>query len=315
MSYDLIKGGLDKVNSIDSWSLALINYNHKSRPNEYTCYALNFETDDLLKQTINDMCINFLNIVEKYGKNVQEYTGFNSKNVVDKIETNHELISEAWKALIQSLNVCDDTTDLKDIKSNAFIFTGTYKNADDEQQNIYLLSRKNPILTYKKGRVKIFSSSRHNTIQEIGEPLVQFGKCFDALIYKNVIYMINSNCESIFNMEYTHKVLCKKSLDILENAMIIDDFDAYKDFSLFGQTPKKFITFDASIVEKLKYEDNRKILVEELQIPFNSNTQKFDLSNQNHAQIFTKAICGKTKYNMFSYGVCEVPSSTPLKLA
>lgn len=313
MSYHLIKEGLEKINTIDSWSLALISYNHRTRPYEYTCYSLNFQSDDILKNTIAEMCSKFLSIVDKSEKIVQDYTGTNPKNVVDKISTTSELISDSWKALIQSLNVCDDSTSLKDIKSNAFIFTGTY-SVDSEEHNIYLLSRKNPIYTYKKGRSKFFSS-RHNLVEEISEPLVQFGKSFDVLIYKNNVYTINSNFESIFNMEYTHKIVCKNSLDIIGNATIINDFESYRNFALSGQHPKKFITFDQRIIENIEQEKNLKILVDELRIPYNRESRKFDLSDKRYAEIFTKAICGKTKYNMFIDGVCEVPGSIPLDLA
>ena len=313
MSLSLIKEGLELVKSINKWSLALISYNHKSRPCEYTCYSVSFQTDELLKNTVNEMCSIFLSVIEKHDKNIQNYTGMNSKNAIDRINVSNDLITDPWKNLIQSFNSCDDYTNLKEIKSKAYMFAGTY-NLDGEDHNIYFLSRKNPIYTYKKGKGKMFES-RHNKIQEISEPLVQFGKTFDALIYKEVLYTINSNFESIFNMEYTHKKVCKNSLQLIEDATIINDFENYKAFALSGQHPKKFITFDPKIVENIKQEENLKILVDELKIPFNKETQKFDLSDEKNAEIFTKAICGKTKYNMFTGGVCEVSNSIPLNLS
>ena len=313
MSYTLIKEGLEKVNTINSWSLALIEYNHKSRPNEYTCYSLRFSTDDLLKTTIKDMCDKFLSIVNKYEQEVKCYNGSNPKNIVDKLDIKHELIKEPWKSLIESLNNVDDSKELKDIKSKAFIFAGTYKH-NDKDNNLYLISRKNPVYTYKKNRGKIFES-RHNCIQEISEPLLQFGKTFDLMVYNGTLYTINSNFESIFNMEYTHKIVCKSSLDIIENADIIDNFETYKSFALSGQHPRKFSTFDKRIIANIKQEGNLKILVNELKIPYNEDVQKFDLQEEKHADLFTKAICGKTKYNMFTDGVCEVPASTPLTLS
>jgi len=256
------------------------------------------------------MCKNFLYVVDKYEQKIHSYTGTNPKNVVDKLQVNHDLISIPWNALIQSLNVIDDSTTLEEIKSNAFIFVGTYR-LDEEEHNIYFISRKNPIYTYKKSRGKIFES-RHNCIQEISEPLVQFGKTFDALIYKGVLYTINNNFESIFNMEYTHRIVCKNSLDIIENADIIYDFEAYKSFALSGQHPRKFTTFDKRIIDNIKQENNIRILVDEFKIPYGREEQKFNLDEHKYAELFTKAICGKTKYNMFTDGVCEVPISIPL---
>ncbi|KPH70902.1 Kiwa anti-phage protein KwaB-like domain-containing protein [Oceanobacillus caeni] len=313
MSYDLLIEGLEMVKTVKSWSLDVINYNHKSRPYEYTCYSLNFQSDEVLKNTINDMCSKFNSIIDRYGRKVQEYTGANSKNVVDKISVSNKLISKPWDSLIQSLSVSDDYTKLKEIKSKAFIFVGTYID-DGNDQNIYLLSRKNPIYTYKKDRAKIFES-RHNKIKEISEPLIQFGKTFDALIYKDTLYTINNNFESIFHMEYSHKVVCKNSLQTIREANVIKDFQSYNSFALSGQHPKKFITFDPRIIDNIQQESNLKVLVDELKIPYDYTSKKFDLIDEKQADVFTKAICGKTKYNMFTDGVCEVPNSIPLNLS
>ncbi|NMB40892.1 MAG: DUF4868 domain-containing protein [Firmicutes bacterium] len=312
MSYDLVKEGLEKIKSAKHLALALISYNHKSRPMEYTCYSLNFRTDQLLKQTISEMCTCFIGVIDKQGRDIKNYTGANPKNVTDKIHLSNGLIKNQWGNLIQSLNVCDDNTSLNKIKSQAYIFSGAFEN-DEGDHNIYILSRKNPIYTYKKGRAKIFAS-KHNIIQEIGEPLVQFGKTFDALIYKGTMYTINNNFESVFNMEYTHKIVCKSSLEIIGKASIINNFEIYKSFALSKQHPRKFITFDKRIIDNIRQVNNLKILVDELKIPYDEKRQKFNLDKQDHAELFTKAICGKTKHNMFIGGICEVQSFIPLKI-
>lgn len=313
MSYEVLTEGLGKVKDIQTWSVALISYDHDSNPCEYTCYPLNFQSDELLRDTIDNMCSSFLSIVDKKDREVQEYTGNNPNSVIDKLSTSHALVSNSWNALIQSINESDDEKNLKAIKANANVFIGTYR-ADNEEKNIYLLSRKNPIYTYKKNRSKILVS-RKNIIKEIEEPLIQFGKSFDAIIYKNNIYAINNNFESIFHMEYTHRLTCKKYLEIINEADIINDFEAYKNFALSGQHPKKFMTFDTKIIENIMNTRNLKILVDELKIPYDNKEKKFRLDDKKNAEIFTKAICGKTKYNMFTEGVCEVPTSTPLKIS
>ena len=314
MSYELIKEGLKKVTEITTWDSLLIKCKHNTHPNEFTCYKMNFSTDTLLKETLNDMCNAFLRTVENFDKKVELYTGFNSKNVVDKLPINNPLLNDCWSSLIQHINCSDDTTALSKINANAFVFVGTYNDETNTPINLYLLARKNPILSFKKGRSHIFIS-QHNTISKTSDPLVQFGKCFDAIVYKNTIYMINSNCESIFNMEYSHKIICQKSLASLEDAKIVSDISHFRQYANFGQNPKKFITYDESIVIKLKEPKWKNKIVRELKIPFNSTTKKFDLSDENHAKIFTLLICGKTKLNMFDDGICEVPSSTPLNLS
>lgn len=169
------------------------------------------------------------------------------------------------------------------------------------------------MLTYKKGRTPVFTS-KCNTIGEANEPLVQFSKCFDAFVYNDIVYMINSNCESIFNMEYSHKIICKQHLAELESIKIIKDMEHYKKYAFYGQNPKKFITYDSLIVDKLRKIKFRSELSQKLKIPLDAKTNKFDLSNENNAKNFTLVICGKTKLNMFDHNVCEVPSSIPLNL-
>ena len=122
MSYDFVKEGLEKVSSAKRWTLALISYNHKSRPMQYTCYSLNFQTDQLLKQTISEMCTSFIAVIDKQGRNIQNYTGANPKNVTDTISLSNDLIKNQWGNLIESLNVCDDYTSLNEIKPRAYIF-------------------------------------------------------------------------------------------------------------------------------------------------------------------------------------------------
>lgn len=313
MSYALIEEGINKIKNVTSWSSLLIEYNHKKKPNEYVCYKMNFETSELLTGTIFEMCKAYLKIVNSYGNKVLDYTGTNPKNVVDKISTTNSLVDTCWKALIESINRCDDTTDLKNIKASAYIFVGTYTNSEGNAQNLYLLTKRNPLLTFKKGRTKIFTS-QHNTIKQSADPLVQFNKCFDALIYNNVIYMINSNCESIFNMEHSYKLICNTCLSELETLNIIQDIEDFRSYASNGQTPRKFITYDKDIIEKLKQTKWRIKLAKELKIPLTSDNEKFILSDTKHAKNFTLAICGKTKLNMFDATICEVPSSIPLKL-
>lgn len=129
----------------------------------------------------------------------------------------------------------------------------------------------------------------------------------------NTLYSINNNFESIFNIEYSHRIVCQERLQELEAADIVDDIDSYKTFASSGQNPKKFITYNPEIVKKItkkqKYKD---LLINRLHIPVNSATNKFDLSDPKNAKNFTLAICDKAKNNMFDDGVCEVPSSSPI---
>ena len=287
----------------------MIEYNHKKNPNEYICYDINFASAELMSNIITSMCDVFLDVVKKQNR-ILEYTAENPKNTTEKLYVNSTLIKTSWTSLINHINSSDDSISLKDISANGYVFTGRYKNFDGDNKNLYLLAQKNPVISFKK-RLPIFST-RNNTIAETTEPLVQFGKCFDILIVDDILYSINNNFESIFNMEYSHRIVCKKHLQELEIANIVDNIDAYKIFATSGQNPKKFITYNPEIVKKLKKQKYKDILKKCIHIPVNPTTGKFDLRDPTNAKNFTLAICGKIKNNMLDDDLCEVPSSSPI---
>lgn len=249
MSFQKIESAINTAKQITHWTSLLIEYNHKKNPNEYVCYTINFASAQLLNDTITSMCNAFLNVVKKQN-HILEYTAQNPKNTTEKLNVTSELMHLSWPALINHINNSDDSIDLKDISANAFIFTGSYVDTDGNNKNLYLLTQKNPVLSFKK-RAPIFAT-RNNTITATPEPLVQFGKCFDILIIDNTLYSINNHFESIFNIEYSHKIVCQERLQDLEAADLIDDIDSYKNFASSGQNPKKFITYNPEIVKKLK---------------------------------------------------------------
>lgn len=309
MSLQKIENAINTAKQITHWDSLLIEYNHKKNPNEYVCYNINFASAQLLNKIVTTMCDAFLSIVKKQNR-ILEYTAQNPKNTTEKLDVTGQLMQISWTSLINHINNSDDSVDLKNISANAFIFAGSYDDSEGNDKNLYLLAQKNPIMSFKK-RTPIFSA-RNNTIAETTEPLVQFGKCFDMLIVDNTLYSINNNFESIFNIEYSHKIVCQERLEELESAGIVDDIDLYKTFAASGQNPKKFITYDPGIVAKLKKQKYKTLITDQLHIPVNPATHKFDLSEPQNAKNFTLAICGKTKLNMFDDGVCEVPSSIPI---
>lgn len=309
MSLQKIETAIRTAKQITHWNSLLIEYNHKRNPNEYVCYDINFVSAQLRNDIIASMCDAFLSIVRKQNR-ILDYTSQNPKNTTERLDVRGQLMQFSWTSLINHINTSDDTVDLKDISANAFIFVGSYNDSNGTEKNLYLLARKNPIMSFKK-RAPILLG-KNNTLQKTTEPLVQFGHCFDVLVIDNTLYSINNNFESIFNIEYSYKIVCQKHLAELESADIIDNIDSYKIFATSGQNPKKFITYNSETVEKLKNQKYKDILKKRLHIPVNLTTHKFDLSNPQNAKNFTLAICDKTKNNMFDDGICEVPSATPI---
>lgn len=180
MSFNKIESAIITAKQITHWDFHLIEYNHTKNPNEYVCYNIPFASAQLLNDIVSSMCDTFLTIVKKQN-NILDYTAQNPKNTTEKLDITSELMQLSWPSLIEHINNSDDSVDLKDISANAFAFVGNYEDTDGNNKNLYLLSRKNPVLTFKK-RVPILSA-RNNTIKETTEPLVQFGKSFKYALF------------------------------------------------------------------------------------------------------------------------------------
>lgn len=316
MSYEKIKQAISQVNSAISWKSLLISYDHKHSPNEYICHSFNFGDVSLQKNIIQEMCSSFLYMVEKRcNKQIVKYTGMNPKNVVEKLSVNDEIIIENWNSLIQHISIDDDDTPLSKIDAAAFVFVGTYNDGATDK-NIYLISKKNPIVNLdnmKKRHVKIPPLiSKSNTVVASPVPIIQFGKCFDMIVFEDVMYSINLNFETIFNLEHSRKIICQKHLVEIAKANILLDMPSYQLYALKGHVPCKFITFNEANFKQICTSLGKMFLSKNFHIPIDEASQKFDLSDPKDAEIFTSVVCGKTKQELFGHKFCEVPSSTPL---
>lgn len=309
MSYDKIIECKNKIENITSWRMNLIHFNHRRAPDKFTCYEVNFDNENDLFEVIKSMYETFTYIIEtKYNSTVKQYTGFNPKNCVDKLSTSEEVIEDAWTNLINSIADSDDMTDFNNIKCNAFIFTGTYTNEDDDEKNIHIICKRNPIANYKKK----FFTSVHNELTKIKDPILQFPNCFDAVIFEESLYMINSNCELIFNLEQSHKKICKQRLSEIEALNLITDIEVFNGYALAKHNPRKFRTFDSNILSKICNPEHMESLCSKLHIPFISDTNQIDLSNEDDAINFINVICGRTKRDFFEETLYEVSDFTPL---
>ncbi|WP_317327270.1 Kiwa anti-phage protein KwaB-like domain-containing protein [Turicibacter sanguinis] len=310
MSLQKIVEGKQKLSEVDFWEMALIKYKHpKNSPSHFDCYTVNFTNPDELKALISTMYDNFVGLIQKkFNSDIQMYTGFSSKKCVDKILISDEVIHEPWSNLIQSLSRVDNSKKIKKPNYDAFIFSGTYKNDNQENKNIYILCKNNPVVNFKK---KIFTFT-NNTLEENKDTLFNFPKCFDAVIYEDTLYMINLNCETIFNLERSHKNICKKRLSEISQTNIISNMVEFERCALSNKNPQKFLTYNSDILNQFASPENLEELCQELGIAINSSTNQLEFANEKSIKNFISVICGRTKRELFEDSLCEVPTSTPL---
>lgn len=308
MPTDDLKRGLEKSSTINNWKTVGVSYDHNKHPNQYTSYDINFEKNDLQIRTIKDILSTFTHTIDKkYSYKAMTYTGSNPKTIIDELSIEDPLIKDNWSSLIGSTILSDNTTKLKEVTISAYIFIGYYQDGDKEKC-VYLITRKNPILNYTRKKILIYL----NEVKECNTTLIQFNKCCDALIFDGMLYTINSNFESILNMEYTHKIVCNQSLESIKTYDIVDDFDSYSEYAKKGQTPKRFINYDTKIMEALSRTDIQKKVEDRLHIKINSTNHKYVLDEDEKANLFTNLICGRIKLDFITEAVCEVSSSVDI---
>lgn len=166
MSYEKIVESESKIAQIISWKMNLVHFNHKTASNHFTCYEMKFDNETDFIDLIKSMYETFTNTIKtKYNSDVKQYTGFNPKTCVDKLSISAPILQEPWLNLINSIANPNDTTDFNNIKCNAFIFTGTYRDGEADEKNIHIICKRNPIANYRS-RKKFFTTV-HNELTKV----------------------------------------------------------------------------------------------------------------------------------------------------
>lgn len=309
MSMEKINEAYEKLRTATEWKSILVEYKHTTRPGQFRCYTFSFAQSRQAKELPIALFDTFNAIIQKNGFEVKPYTASNEKNVIEKIDTSNLLISTNWSNFIGSINVSDDTTKLEKIKPDAYVFIGTYKDENNTPQNIYLITKKNPILNFKKK--KLYTGGRGNSIEIATEPILQFANTFDCVVYENVLYSLNLNFETIFNLEHTRKILTNQSLGKIDNLSIVNNIGKIREFAIKGQTPKKFITFSDTRLKYLQDMEKRSIIAQMLGLELDTDG-KIKIVEDAHCIILIKYLCNKTARDMIDETVLEASQFTPL---
>ena len=297
MSLKKIEEAREKLEDVKSWQTLLIEYDHKKRPNNYTCRQFNFaETKERL-QIISDSFDVFMYNIDKAGATVKEYTGVNSKNTIEKITdvNTNTLTKDSWEKFKASIPSSDDTAHIDNNKCSAYAFIATYVDSEGQQKNIYFITKKNPIVNLKKKHIFSFKS---NIVKKTSEPLLQFNKTFDVLIYENNLYSLNLNFEDIFNLERTHKKMTNAGLLKIKGKSVITDYQKFEEYALKGHTPRKFVTFSEDNLKLLEDIEARKAIADKLKLTLDDDN-KFILDDDLKRSSFIKFVCDKLSRHIY----------------
>lgn len=297
MSLDKIKEAMAKLKGVKSWQTLLIEYDHKKRPNNYTCRKFDFAESNERLQIISDAFDVFIYNIDKAGATVKEYTGVNSKSTVEKItDVNiNTLIKDSWEKFKASIPSSDDTASVDNKKCSAYAFIATYTDSDGQDKNIYFITKKNPIVNFKKKHIFSFKS---NVVKKSSDPLLQFNKTFDVLIYENNLYSLNLNFEDVFNLERTHKRMTDDGLLKIKSESVIADYSKFDEYAHKGHTPRSFVTFSEANLNLLRDIKARKAIAKKLGLTLDANN-KFVLDDDLKRGSFVKFVCDKLSRHIY----------------
>ena len=312
MSIEKIIEGYQNLQKVEDWKFVMVEYNHKRKPNDFQCHQVQFSSPEFLKETIEDIYRTFLSIAKKRSDSFVDYSSYESTNSVGRTSVDHELFKTAWQSLVNKINYSEESVPLSSIKASAYIFVGSYETSDHEDKKIYLITKKNPIVSFRKNKRKLFSG-KDNMISQTKDPIVTLNKSFDCIVLDRTMFMINQNIESVLNLEPTRKKICNRCVDEIESLNIIENAEEFRRFSLFGQNPKKFSTYQSDIVNKLTNDSGKNVLVDKFKIPLNDQGE-FILDDTKKAARFLSIICDKTKSDLFGDSYCEVAGSKPIQI-
>lgn len=295
MSIKIIKEALTNLSYDKSWKCVLVRYKHNTHPNDFISYDFSFLRQAELSALLKDTCDATIAVIDKNQCTVQGHTFSNPKNVIEKLSLESQDIKDAWTAFCNSVENSDDSVDWHKVKACAYVFRGTYKSTDGEEKNLYLISKKNPIINFRRKTYieAIKEGGRKNAVAQFEKPLLQFNAVFDCMVIDNNLYGMNLNFESIFNLPYTRKVLTEARLSDIETSGIIEEdfLKPFKDFSLKGHNPKRYLTFQKDRLKILKDSRKRKARAARLKLKLHEQTNKFILETEADMKQLVNYLC------------------------
>ncbi len=295
---------LNNLKNYSEWKCCFIDFSHKKDISTYKAYQFHFNKKDTLNSFISSSLDIFKNQINNF-EEIEEYNGYIPKSSLDRIEINDEIIIDNWKKLLESLDKIESESINKNTHINAYMFY-----TENTSESIYLISKKNPILNFKKKNIFSFVD---NMVIENDHTNLQFNRCFDFIVYNNYLYSINKNFEIFFNLERGLKTLKEKALVELKTFNLIDNFDDFSNFSSKNGKFQKFKTFSKKRLEDLeKNEKAINFLQETLKIY--KNDEKFILDTELKKENFLKFICNEITKDPYEETSYDSRNSKPLKI-
>lgn len=305
MSIEALRKCFIEATKCTDWSLQLLKITASKDGAKYSSCQITLSPSDKLSELVKSLSTKY----SGSGKGslssfsaLQDYNGSADGMTIYKLTSDSELISDEYSRLMDALATPD--VEVEPYKyTSAYVISGEVE-LDGVSAPVKLISIQNPITTLKHK----FSLESKQNFKEIDKPILTLRNSVDVVIVDGIIYFLTLAGENLFNMARAYKAVCHSAVVTIEKAGFISEFDSFRTVAESGHNPRRFVSYDPSIVTALKNTNRRKAIAEKFSIPLDKENH-FDASADGAAEKIVKLLCRKGMLDPIENNPVEVSNA------
>ena len=225
MSKEIITQFLQEAKNSYTWNLYFLNYSKKRGQDVmvYESAKKRFSNHEALVNYVKSLINSVIYYQLEKSSDVEVYTGYNSKNVCDKLQITDELIHSNYSAFNQSLinNIESD----RSASYKGYVIDGQSGNGVDSVSFIKLA---NPVVSISDKRSVAFKINSQESLDIIDGKICRLYLNVDSLRINSTLYNFTDNFERMFNVPSTRQNIKTRNIETILAADIISNPDEFK---------------------------------------------------------------------------------------
>ena len=229
MSKEIITQFLQQAKNSYTWNLYFINFSKKRGQDVlvYESAKKRFSNHEAFVNYVKSLINSVLYYQLEKSSDVEVYTGYNSKDVCDKIQITDELIQANFSAFNQALiNTVDSD---RGTSYKGYIIDGQSENGED---SISFIKLANPVVSISDKRSVAFKINGQENLDIIDGKICRLYLNVDSLRINSTFYNFTDNFERMFNVPSTRQNIKIRNIETILAADIISNPDEFKSQSM-----------------------------------------------------------------------------------
>lgn len=307
MSLELINKIFKQLHECKNWSAHLLKFQHSTRKGtSYNCRKIELLPEERLDELIQSISISYVdgekNRLSDY-IDVREYDGTCNGTTIYKISENSSSFDIALDVLFDAIAGSDTEADPIGMKTQAYMLCGSI-TINNEEHQLKLISMNSPMTTLKNRYV--FDKGK---FKEISKKVLNLKTSMNVIIYDKTIYFLDMSGETLFNMERAYRIKCSEVVREIETMGMVSNMEVFRNTSMSGQNPRRFVAFSKSKLELLAKKKNREKAAKYFNISLVGDQKQFDTTEKVDAEKLVKLLCGKAMWDVIEEVPVEVDGS------